>query len=120
MTCVPRAVTCVSAQSSLSAHRNLGPLATHRVRSQTDETVNIHVNLTLPWVAKSFCWVCHALAHMVKPSEISRPITNESTGAVVKLLERPPCVPEAVCSIRCQVIPKNLNMIRGSYKTFCH
>ena len=120
MTCVPRAVTCVSAQSSLSAHRNLGPLATHRVRSQTDETVNIHVNLTLPWVVKSFCWVCHALAHMVKPSEINRPITNESTGSVAKLLERPPCVLEAVCSIRCQVIPKNLNMIRGSYKTFCH
>ena len=85
MTCVPRAVTCASAQSdpsSLSARRKLGPLATHRVRSKTDETVNNHVNLTLPWVAKSFCWVCHALAHMVKPSEISRPITYESTGAV--------------------------------------
>ena len=113
MTCVPRAETCASAQSdpsSLSARRNLGPLATHRVRSQTDVTVNIHVNLTLPWVAKSFCWVCHALAYMVKPSEISRPITYEFTGAVAKLLERPPCVPEVVCSIRCQVIPKNLNM----------
>ena len=48
---------------------------------------------------------------MVKPSEISTPITNEFTGAVAKLLERPPCVPEAVCSIRCQVITKNLNMI---------
>ena len=116
MTCVPRAVTCASAQSdpsSLSARRNLGHLATHRVRSQTDETVNIHVNLTLPWVAKSFCWVCHALAHMFKPSEISRPITctYEFIGAVAKLVERPPCVPEVVCSIRCQVIPKNLNMI---------
>ena len=114
MTCVPRAVTCASAQSdpsSLSARRNPGPLATHRVRSQTDETVNINVNLTLPWVAKSFCWVCHTLVHMVKPSEISRPITYEFTGAVDKLLERPPCVPEVVCSIRCQVIPKNLNMI---------
>ena len=114
MTCVPRAETCASAQSDpsrLSARRNLGPLATHRVRSQTDETVNIHVNLTLPWLAKSFCWLCHALAHMVKPSEISRPITYEFTRAVAKLLECPPCVPEVVCSIRCQVIPKNLNMI---------
>ena len=114
MTCVSRAVTCASAQSdpsSLSARRNLRPLATHRVRSQTDETVNIYVNLTLPWVAKSFCWVCHVLAHMVKPSEISRPITYEFTGAVAKLLERPPCVREVVCSIRCQVIPKNLNKI---------
>ena len=114
MTCLPHAVTCASAQSdpsSLSARRNLGPLATHRVRSQTDETLNIHVNLTLPWVAKSFCWVCNALAHMVKPSEISRPIIHEFTGAVAKLLERPPCIPEVVCSIRCQVIPKNLNMI---------
>ena len=85
MTCLPCVVTCASAQSdpsSLSARRNLGPLATHRVRSQTDETVNIHVNLTLPWVAKSFCWVSHALAHMVKPSEISRPITYKFTGAV--------------------------------------
>ena len=89
----------------------LGPLATHRVRSQTDGTVNIHVNLTIPWVAKSFCWLCHTLAHMVKPSEISRPITYESTGAVAKLLERPPCVWEVVCSIRCQAISKNLNMI---------
>ena len=91
MTCVPHAVTCASAQSdssSLSAHRNLGPLATHRVRSQTDETVNIHVNLTLPWVAKSFCWVCHALTYMVKLSEISRPITYEFTDAVAKLQER--------------------------------
>ena len=91
MTCVPRAVTCASAQSdpsSLSARRNLGHLATHRVRSQTDETVNIHVNLTLPWVAKSFCWVCHALAHMFKPSEINRPITctYEFIGAVAKLV----------------------------------
>ena len=114
MTCVPRAVTCAYAQSdpsSLSARRNLGPLATHRVRSKTDETVNIHVNLTLPWVAKPFCWVCHALAHMVKASEISRPITCEFTGAVAKSLKRPPCVPEVVCSIRCQVIPNNLNMI---------
>ena len=114
MTCVPHAITCASAQSdpsSLSARRNLGPLATHRVRTQTDETVNIHVNLTLPWIAKSFSWVCHALAHMVKPSEISRPITYEFTGAVTKLLGRPPCVPEVACSIRCQVIPKNLNMI---------
>ena len=114
LTCVPRAVTCASAQSdlsSLSERRNLGPLATHRVRSQTDETVNIHVNLTLLWVVKSFCWVCHALAHMVKPSEISRPITYELIGAVAKLLERPPCGPEVVCSIRCQIIPKNLNMI---------
>ena len=114
MTCAPRAVPCASAQSdpsSLSARRTLGPLATHRVRSQTEEMANIHVNLTLPWVAKSFCWVCHALAHMVKPSEISRPITYEFTGAVAKLLERPPCVPEVVCSIRCQAISKNLNMI---------
>ena len=114
MTCVPRAVTCESAQSdpsSLPARRNLGPLVTHRVRSQTDGTVNINANLTLPCVAQSFCWVCHALAHMVKPSEISRPITYEFTGAVAKLLERPPCVPEVVCSIRCQVIPKNLNTI---------
>ena len=110
-TCVPRAMTCASAQShpsSLSARRNLGPLATHRVHSQK---VNIHVNLTLPWGVKSFCWVCHALAHMVKRSEISRPITYEFTGAVAKVLERPPCVPEVVCSIPCQVIPKNLNMI---------
>ena len=114
MTYVPRAVTCASAQSdpsSLSARKNLGPLATHWVRSQTDETVTINVNLTLPWVAKSFCWFCHALAHMVKSSEISRPITYKFTGAVVKLLERPLCVPEVVCSIRCQVIPKSLNMI---------
>ena len=81
------------------------------MRSQTDETGNIHVNLTLPWVAKSFCWVCHALAHMVKPSEISRQITYEFADAVAKLLERPPYVPEVVCSIRCQVIQKNLNMI---------
>ena len=114
MTCVLRAMTCASAQSdpsSLSARRNLEPLATHRVRSQTDETVNIHVNLTLPWVAKSLCWICHALAHMVKPSETSRPITYEFTGAVAKLLERPPCVPEVVCSTRCQVIPKKFNKI---------
>ena len=48
---------------------------------------------------------------MVKTSEISRPITYEFTGAVAKLLERSPCIPEVVCSIRCQVIPKNLNMI---------
>ena len=86
-------------------------LETHRVRSQTDETVNIHVNLTLPWVAKSFCWVCHALAHMVKPYEISRQITYEFTNTVAKLLEHLPCIPEVVCSIHCQVIPKNLNMI---------
>ena len=114
MTCLPSAVTCASAQSdpsSLSAHRNLGPLATHRVHSQTDETVNIHVNLTLPRVAKSFCWVCHALAHMVKPSEISRLIAYKFTGAVAKLLECPPSFPEVVWSIRYQVIPKNLNMI---------
>ena len=114
MTCVPRAVTCAFAQSdpsSLSARRNLGPLAIHRVRNQTAESVTIHVNLTLPWVAKSLCWVCHALTHMVKPSEISRPITYEYTGPVVKLADCPPCVPEVVCSIRCQVIPKNLNMI---------
>ena len=115
MTCVSRAVTCASAQSvpsSQSARRNLGPLATHRVRSQTDETVNIHVDLTLPWVAKSFCWVCHALAHMVKPSESAgRLPTNLPAQHLAKLLERPPCVPEVVCSIRCQVIPKNLNLI---------
>ena len=50
--CEPRTVTCVSAQSDpslLSAHRNLGPLATHRMRSQTDQTANIYVDLTLPW-----------------------------------------------------------------------
>ena len=114
MTCVPRAVTCASALSdlsSLSARRNPGSLATHRVRSQTDETVNIHINLTMPWVANSFCLVCHALTHMVKPSGISRPITCEFTGTVAKLLERPPCASEVVCSIRCQVIPKNLNTI---------
>ena len=35
----------------------------------------------------------------VKPSEINRPITYESTGAVGKLLARPPCVREVVCSI---------------------
>ena len=48
---------------------------------------------------------------MVKPSEISRQIIYKFTDAVAKLLERPPCVPAVVCSIRCQVIPKNLNMI---------
>ena len=48
---------------------------------------------------------------MVKASEISRPIIYEFISAVAKLLERPPCVPEFVRSIRCQVIPKNLNMI---------
>ena len=48
---------------------------------------------------------------MVKPSEINRQITYEFTDAVAKLLECPPCVPEVVCSIRCQVIPKNLNLI---------
>ena len=62
------------------------------MRSQTDETVNIHVNLTLLWVAKSFCWVCHALAHMVKLSENSRQITYEFTDAVANLLERSPCM----------------------------
>ena len=48
---------------------------------------------------------------MVKPSEIRRSIIHEFTDAVAKLLERPPCIPEVVCSIRCQVILKNLNMI---------
>ena len=47
----------------------------------------------------------------VKPSEISRPITYESTGAVAKLLDCPPCVRKVVCSIPGQPIPKNLNMI---------
>ena len=113
MTCVPRAVTCASAQSdpsSLPVRRKLGTLATHRVRSETNETVNIHVNLTLPWVKPSH-FVCHALAHIVKPSEISRPITYKPTDAVDKLLECPPCVWEVVCSIPGQPIPNNLNMI---------
>ena len=101
MTCVTRAVTCASAQSdpsSLSARRKLGPLATHRVRSQTDETVNINVNLTHPWVSQVILLGLSCVTHMVKLSEISRQITYDFTGAVAKLLERPPCVPGVVCS----------------------
>ena len=51
MTCASGAVICASAQSDLfspSARRNLGPSATHRARSQTDRTANIHVDLNLP------------------------------------------------------------------------
>ena len=33
---------------------------------------------------------------MVKPSEISRPITYKFTSAVAEWLERRPCVPEVV------------------------
>ena len=57
MTCASGAVNCASAQSdpsSLSACRNLGPLATHRVRTQTDQTASIHVDLNLPWAPSHF------------------------------------------------------------------
>ena len=38
---------------------------------------------------QSFCWFCHALAHMVKWFQISRPITFEPTSPVAQLLEHP-------------------------------
>ena len=47
----------------------------------------------------------------VKLYKISRPITYESTDAVAKLLEHPPCIWEVVCLIPGQPIPKNLNTI---------
>ena len=60
----------------------------------------------------SFCWFCHALAHvMEKTVQISRPITFEPTGAVAQLLERPVCVREVVCSIPGQIIPKTFKMV---------
>ena len=48
---------------------------------------------------------------MVKPVQISRPITFEPTGAVAQLLKRPVCVREVVGSIPGQVIPKTLKTV---------
>ena len=80
MTCIPRAVTRASAQSdpfSLSERKNLGPLATHRVRSQTDETVNIHVNLTFPWAPSHFVgFVMRWLIWLNRPMSAGRLPTN--------------------------------------------
>ena len=72
MTCAPCAVTCAYAQSdwfslfacriNIKRIRNLGALATHRVRSKTDQTANIHIGWTLLWAPSHFvgfvrCWL---------------------------------------------------------------
>ena len=87
MTCEPCAVTWVSAQSgpsSLSARSSW--TFSSPSSAQTDWSNGKYLCWPdSPLGAKSFCWVCHALAHMVKPSKISRQITYKSTAAVAKL-----------------------------------
>ena len=62
-----------SDQSSLSAWRNLGSLATHWAHSEdwSDWTDDL-ADFSLCWVHMPFCWFCHEAAHMQFIHETSR------------------------------------------------
>ena len=52
----------VWSESSLSAWRKLGSLATHWVHSQ-DSDQTAQADLSFRWAHRSFCWFCHEAAH---------------------------------------------------------
>ena len=54
----------VWSESSLSAWRKLGSLATHWVHRQDSDQTGRMPRLSLPW-AQSFCWFCHEAAHLI-------------------------------------------------------
>ena len=58
----------VWSESSLSAWRSLGSLATHWAHSEDwSDWANAQADLSLRWAHRSFCWFCHAAAHMFVP-----------------------------------------------------
>ena len=55
----------VRSESLLSAWTSLGSLATHWAYSEDwSDCMDGHADLSLCWVHRSFCWFCHALAHL--------------------------------------------------------
>ena len=55
----------VWSESSLSAWRKLGSLATHWVDSEDwSEWADAQADLSLCWAHKSFCWFCDEAAHL--------------------------------------------------------
>ena len=53
-----------SDESSLSAWRNIGSLATHWAHSE-DSDQTAQADRVLRWAHRSFCWFCHAQAHIL-------------------------------------------------------
>ena len=52
-------------ESSLSACRNLGSLASHKVHSEDWlDWADAQTYVSPRWAHRSFCWFCHAAAHM--------------------------------------------------------
>ena len=55
----------VWSESSLSAWRNIGPLSTCWAHSEDwSDWVDAQADLSLHWAHMSFCWFCHAAAHI--------------------------------------------------------
>ena len=55
----------VGSESSLSAWRSIGSLAPHKVhREGSDQTGRMPRLIWVRWVHRSFCWFCHAAAHI--------------------------------------------------------
>ena len=55
----------VWSESSLSAWRKLGTLATHWAHSEDwSDWANAQADLSLCWAHTYFCWFCHVVAHM--------------------------------------------------------
>ena len=58
-----------SDQSLLPAWRNLGSLAIHWAHSKDwSDWVDAQADLSLRWAHWSFCWFCHAAAHLISCS----------------------------------------------------
>ena len=72
MTCAPShdsnqpGLRPVWAESSLSAWRNLGSLATHWAHSERlwSDWADAHADLSLRWAHRSFCWFCQTAAQI--------------------------------------------------------
>ena len=77
-------VCAQSDQSSLSAYRNLGSLATHWMHSE-DSDQTVQADLSLHWVHRLFCWLSHAQAQFS-----SKLLSHLNAHVVNRLLRRSP------------------------------
>ena len=58
-------ICSVWSESSLSAWRKLGSLATHWAHSEDwSDWADAQADLSLCWVHVPFCWFCHKVAHI--------------------------------------------------------
>ena len=57
----------VWSESSLSAWRKIGSLATHWAHSEDwSDWADAQADLSLRWAQRSFCWFCHEAAHLLQ------------------------------------------------------